>query len=272
LGEYEVQQALAGLRVREALAGYTHGSFDAKSPWAVPSYVARQPTGVDGFGRYGFGADDCTPYATVKTQIKAALDDAINNVSMNDFVKNMVKNAADDLAGTITSKLQAAATQAQSLEVAVDKAATEAIKAVIGNIPGVSDVLNPFVSTTVTYLRERLVKISSICPAEKATICGQPREVTRAMGLQDAFVDNLCKAAAGDPTAFASKVLQMQQQGLLHLDPSQSAYTQQLLSTATMKTMKTPTTAAAVVPTALPAKSNAALLGIAALAALMLLK
>jgi len=60
MGACDVRGTLAGLRVHEALAGYTRGSFAPKSPWAVPGYVASEPTGVDG---YGFGADvaGCKP-------------------------------------------------------------------------------------------------------------------------------------------------------------------------------------------------------------------
>jgi hypothetical protein len=255
LAGMEVQEALAGLRVQPALAGYTRGSFAPRSPWAVPGYVAKQPTGVDGVG---LGQDaDCAPFDAVKNAIAKGLSEAASEIGAGQdmFRRGLIESELPKLAGEITERLQALARTASGAQARLSDLLAQAVGDVVGGVPVIGSVLKSFSSVIISYGSKYILDIAQICEPTTAALPAptgwkeyEPVTVTAAEFR--AMQQQVARQAAG-------------------LGPI-SAVAQALTAPKALRLIKPPAPPA---PEAAPGKiPTPVIIGAAALAALMLLK
>jgi hypothetical protein len=242
---------LGGLRVQEALAGYTRGSFAPKSPWAVPEYVASEPTGVDGFGRYcGLGCyglgqtEDCHSYEDVEAGIRAGVKAGLASVGSFEIFGETVSAApfAEPIADFILQKVVDLSRAGADVQGRMRDLVTDAI----ADATGIPKVL---VSIGVNELTSKLVNIRPIC---------QPKQ-------EPQVVATVAKVPMMEVVAVAQPQMKPLRTGLTLTAPTETPYSRHLLAAARMKE-------AAEREAAAKKGVSPVLIGAAALAALMLLR
>lgn len=270
-------QGLGGLRVQEALGNFTRGSFASKSPWNVLGYVAKEPTGVDGFGRYlGFGQDaDCVPFESIQGWIKTKADALVKGlpatgISIFDNGKTML---TAPIATLLTKLIREAAEKGQNIESYVQKGIYSALKGAICSIPGACGIagvgginLDGVLNVVVPYIQNELFDIPNVCPpTPSAPGTTDPCLTVPLLPVeQQAFARKAwgCNGVVSRPDINITGTLPQKTAG-------PSAYSKLLLSSVSMKP-GVPVTAPAVAPAA--GGNTAMLVGAAALAALLLLR
>lgn len=266
-----VPAPLGNSGVREALAGYTRGSFAAKSPWNVPKYVATEPTGVDGFGAFG-QTEDCLPRAEVEALIKAGVKAGLDQVGSFSVFGQQI--SAAPLAGPISSFIMQRVVSLSQKGTDVQGAMRGLVTDAIASATGLPSSL---ISVGANELTSALVNVPRICAAPTA-----PAGLTLEQRLGNC---RQAKALMNDPDPMLKTMAERQwdvnncgeiMPDPIQLSPEEFRALQQRATqrTTTIARLTQPITALRAIPPSAPAAKGAVpiMLGAAAIAALFLLK